>query len=738
MRTWTRATPLQRDSRDTLWLVLALALCLVPHLHALPLWCSTATVAALAWRAVVAWGRLQQPPRLLLLLCLLAAVGLTVVTYHGILGRQPGMTLVTMLAALKTLEMRERRDAFVVCALGLFMIFAQFLSSQSPGTALLALVALLALFTAMILAQRPNGHPTLRSAGLAASRSLVMGVPLMLALYVFFPRFGPLWSAPGDAWAHTGLSDQVQLGSVSQLAQDDSVAMRLKFLGAPPAVDQLYFRGPVLDHFDGRVWRNSLQPDEGRPPITPAAPPLVRILGRAVRYEVTIEPNHLYDVPLLDGTIVARAPPPWYEPRLTHVGLSWWAKEPLNERVFLQAQAWPIAREEQPSNWAVWLQLPAHRNPRTLRWARDVLQQLEPTKPQAEDLAQAVLKHIREGGYRYTLEPGNEGTDAQGQPIADLVDQFWLDRRSGFCEHFASAFVVIMRAMGVPSRLVTGYQGAELNPVDGVFEVRNSDAHAWAEIWLPEQGWQRIDPTAAIAPERVELPRHAPLDAGTLPGVLSQLNPAAWTYAHQLADALDHRWNLWILQYSSRTQADMLRSWGLTDTDWASLLRVCAGLLGVLALIGATWAAWQRRRAPRSVWDQPLRRLHRQLLRAGYQAPADQPAPASALAWAVAIQAQCPPAIQGQDWGRGENPNDATGQSESIALTGNIIRALRELDALRYGLPDIQSSDYERAAIGSYGLRRWWRQTHLPAQVTQTLRTLTQTLQKQASSRTKP
>lgn len=689
MSTLPKPPHLSRDGRDTLWLLAVLALCIAPHLERLPLWCSLGTAAAIAWRGRLAWRDAPLPPRWVLMVSLIACVGLTLMSYQSLFGRQAGVTLVTILAALKTLELRARRDAFVVTSLGFFLILTQFLFSQAMGMALLMLLALLGLLSALVLAQRTVGRPSLGSALAAAGRCLVMGVPVMVALYIFFPRFGPLWSVPADAGTRTGLSEQMRMGGVAELAQDDSVALRVRFLDAPPTPGELYFRGPVLDLFDGQNWTSSLpglRKHRQNAPRSDAAPSTtppwlnstdtpVTAAGRLVRYQLTLEPNQLRAVPLLDGTLEARPSPPMTEPLLQHMGLSWLADRPLTERSQIDAAARLMTRETPAAPDAQrlrqWLQLPPGYNPRTLAWAS--AQRASPALHDADAtaLAQALMRHIRQSGFRYTLSPGEGDLDAQGHPVLHQVDRFWLERRSGFCEHFASAFVVVMRAMGVPARIVTGFQGAELNPVDGLYVVRNSDAHAWAEYWQAELGWVRVDPTAAVAPERIDRPRPPLRNAQGLPATLSKLDPALWRGLRAYTDAANHRWNIWVLQYSRNQQMSMLERWGVSSPDWTDLMRVCAGLLTTLALGGLVWLWWKRPRRPHSPWHRPMMKLHQAMRSAGVAAPDHSPVPAPALAW-----------LRQLDMPQGEGPPPS-----SPELRAALMHTLTELDTLRYGAP---------------------------------------------------
>jgi transglutaminase-like putative cysteine protease len=654
---------LSREGRDTLWLLGVLTLCVLPHMARLPLWCAIASAAAIAWRAGVAWRDAALPPRWLLLVCLGLSVGLTLWTFHSLFGREAGVTLVTLLAALKTLELRARRDAFVVTSLGFFLILTQFLYSQSLPIAMLMLLVLVGLLTSLVLAQRPLGRPSIASAIKVALGSLLMGLPVMLALYVLFPRLGPLWSVPADAGQRTGLSERIDLGNMAELAQDDSVAMRIRFSGPPPAARELYFRGPVLDSFDGKTWRarkrppGSLGPDDTEPVLAEGPPH---------PYQVTLEPNRINNVPMLEGTLAAEPAPPYTEPLLRREGLSWFASAPMEERTQIDARAWHITRygpEHAMQSLGAWLQLPAGLNPRTVRWAWQLRQQL--AQADARGLSQAVLQHIRRGNFRYTLAPEDHSTDDQGLPQPHLIDRFWIDHQNGFCEHFAAAYVVVMRAMGVPARVVTGFQGAELNPVDGLYVVRNSDAHAWAEFWQEGVGWTRVDPTAAVAPERVERPRQAALTRSPLPGPLANIDPAVWGRMRAYMEAGNHRWNLWVLQYSRNRQLALLKDWGFDSPDWMDLVRLCGGVLAGTSLFGVAWLWWTRPRRARMPWQKPLARVHRALTSAGLAAPGNCPAPAPAMSWDKAVQS-------------------ARANEQQASLKPALQTALQQLDALRY------------------------------------------------------
>ncbi|MDP1900955.1 MAG: DUF3488 and transglutaminase-like domain-containing protein [Rubrivivax sp.] len=605
-----RAAHLPRDTRDTLFQLAVIGWAVAPHLLHLPLWCGAMTALLLLWRARLALSSGALPHRWVVSALLVLAAGLTVWTERTLLGKEAGITMLVVLMALKTLELRARRDALVVFFLGFFLVLTHFLYSQSLATGLWLLVAVWGLLTALALAHMPVGRPPLRRAAAVAARTAALGLPLMVVLFVLFPRMGPLWGLPQDAAGRTGLSGTMRLGGVASIAEDDSIALRVRFDGPTPRLDQLYFRGPVLSRFDGLEWTRLV-------PSFPAAerPRLeLESRGPALRYEMTVEPNRLLLLPLLEMTPDGADAAPRIEGWLLTLRPDgqWQLDRPLVERVRVQAAAW-LEHRHGPRQDVPGLRdlvaLPTGANPRTLQWAAQLRQQPPLENADARTLSDAVLTHIRRGGYTYTLEPGAYADDA--------IDEFWLDRKLGFCEHFASAFVVVMRAMDVPARVVTGYQGADPEPQDGYWIVRQRNAHAWAEIWQAGEGWVRVDPTAAVAPERVQRGRSLAPRPGLVAGAFGQLDPALATRLRRAWESVDNRWNQWVLNYSRGTQFALLRQLGVRSPSWQDLATATIGLLCTAALGGAAWAWWDRRR--QDPWQRLQRRVQQRLEALGVQ-----------------------------------------------------------------------------------------------------------------------
>jgi transglutaminase-like putative cysteine protease len=647
-----RIAHLPRETRDTFFLLFAIAAAAGPHAAHLPLWCSALTVAMLAWRGWLAWRGQVLPGRWSLSAILVLVAALTFATHRTLLGREAGVTMLVMLMAMKTLELRARRDAFVVFFLGFFLVLTQYLYSQSLLTGLWTLLAIWALLTALVLAQMPIGQPSLRQAAGQALRSVAIGLPLMTLLFLLFPRIAPLWGVPSDAVGRSGLSNELQFGAMAEIANDDSVALRLRFVdGAAPPPQSLYFRGPVLAAFDGRSWRALASPPPGRQ--SALAP-----RGALRRYELTLEPLRIAVLPLLEmSPEPAGALLPLDGGLLLRRGaeLQWIAPRPITERLRLSSSAaldYEAGVQATPLSLQPFLELPPGRNPRTLAWAAALRNEPRFAALEgpalAEALVGAVLQHLRSNEYIYTLAPGRYGENGQ-----ELVDEFWLDRRLGFCEHFASGFAVVMRALGIPARIVTGFQGADRELQDGYLVVRQSQAHAWTEVWIAGRGWLRADPTAAVAPERIASSLTLEAPPGVLAGAISQVNPALWRSLRRGWETLENRWQQTVLNYSRGDQFDLLKRMGWSRPDWAALGQAAAAVIATLTLGALGALAWQRR--PHDPWQRLQARVLRGLAQVGVDAQAHQ----GPRQWAALLEQR-------------HGPNPATGM-------------LRALDSARYG-----------------------------------------------------
>jgi transglutaminase-like putative cysteine protease len=606
--------------RQSDWMLLAcLALVLAPHALRLPFWLSGLIVALIGWRIGVMRGmvlpgtgpgatrrRLQPPPRAMLV-AMVAATSLGVFLQYGTLfGREPGVALLSIMVTLKLLELRARRDATVLVFLACFLVITNFLYSQTLPTALLMTVAVWLITATMTGFQQRE--PRLRQTALLSAQLLLQAVPLMVVLFLLFPRLpGPLWGLPRDAGtAVTGLSDSMSPGSFGELSASADVAFRVEFAGPMPRPADLYWRGPVLSEFDGRVW--SIGSGQSTLPL----PPVVSALSAPLEYTITLEPHPGRWLLALD---MPTALPPLARMSSEFVML---ANAPVRDRTRYAARAvleYRVNENETEGELRRALQLPAGLNPRSLALASQLRADgLAPAR-----IIESVLERFRSEPFFYTTSP----------PLLDsrhTVDQFLFESRRGFCEHYASAFTFLMRAAGIPARVVTGYQGGVVNPVGDYLVVRQAEAHAWSEVWLAGQGWVRVDPTAAVSPSRVESGIAASIAQGDpLPlmvrGSLPLLSRAGFAM-----DAVANAWNQWVLSYNNQRQQQLLRNLGIHATDWKSLsllLLVGIGAAALLAALLVLRGLLPHRGDPAvTAWEG----LCRKLARAGFvRAPAEGP-----------------------------------------------------------------------------------------------------------------
>jgi len=545
------------------WALLAsLSLVVSPHLLRVPGWLTMLILLFVGWRIAVIEGRMAPPPRVLLVALVSAASGCVFLQYGTLFGREAGVALLSIMIALKLLELKTRRDATVLLFLACFLVITHFLYSQTLSTAVLMLAAVWMITATMISLQQ--SAPTVRGNGVTALRLLAQSVPLMIVLFLFFPRLpGPLWGLPRDA-SHgvTGLSDSMSPGSFGQLSASADVAFRVEFDGPVPRAAELYWRGPVFWQFDGRIWSAGT----ARTPTTPAS---VRALGDMVAYTLTLEPHFERWLLALDMPTALPA-----DARLTSDGMLL-ANAPVRNRIRYEGRTalqYRVGENQSEAELQRGLELPARLNPR----ARALAVRLRKDSLTDRGVVDAALALFRNEPFFYTTSP----------PLLDsehTVDQFLFQSRRGFCEHYASSFAFLMRAAGVPARVVTGYQGGVLNPVGNYLVVRQAEAHAWTEVWLRGEGWVRVDPTAAVSPLRVEAGIAASIpDTDPLPlmvrGALPMLSRAGFAM-----DALANGWNQWVLSYNTQRQQQLLRNLGLQAADWRTL--------SLLLLAGATTVA---------------------------------------------------------------------------------------------------------------------------------------------------
>lgn len=597
-------TRLDAGSRG--WTLATAGLSLLPLLLQLPGRIALAVAAVALLTTALSWGR-PVPAALRLMLAVLVVAA--VLWQTGLrFGRDTGCALLAAMIAVKPAETSSLRDARSMVGFALFAPFSAFLLDQGPTTMLLGLLAVgCALVSLQRLAamesQSLTGNPSWGAQLLSVGKLVGIGLPLALSLFWLFPRLAsPWWGVPERAMGRTGLSDEMTPGAWLDMMADDRPAMRVEFHGAIPSQQQMYWRGPVLWDFDGRSWT---QPRWMRG--LPAKP--FDSGAKQWNYTIEFEPTDRRQLVALD--LPTSAP----DGSFLSGDYGLYASRPLNSLTRWRLQSSPPARF-QPQLESMLRQtalaLPPGYNPRTLALARQWRNEAG-----ADDaaLVQRALEWITRE-FAYTLETPLPGRDG--------VDEFLFDQKQGFCQHFSSSFVVLMRGAGIPARVVTGFAGGVRNPIGNYWVVRNLDAHAWAEVWLPQRGWVRVDPTAAVAPERIYDTIEDRLGAGA--GALGQL-----TRLGDVSDWMRRGWNDLVLGFNADRQQRLLQSFGIEHLGGSRL----GLMLGVFAGLALGWMAWLLARGERER-DPLLRawhRLERRYSRHGLQREPHEPA----LSWAERV-----------------------------------------------------------------------------------------------------
>ncbi|WP_414486807.1 DUF3488 and DUF4129 domain-containing transglutaminase family protein [Stenotrophomonas maltophilia] len=577
----TETTPaLDRNARN--WTLASTALALLPLLLQLPpMLAGVIAAAALVTAALSRRKVLPMPVRLLLVLAMLGAIAWQMGMVRP--GRDTGCALLAAMLAIKSSELRSRRDARSLLGFALFSPFAAFLLDQGPLTTVLAALAGISALLALQRLAGDEGHAAqlpLRGQLRGVGRLLAIGLPLALACFWLFPRLAtPLWGVPERAVGTPGLSDSMEPGQWLDLMADDTPALRVQFFGTVPEPMQRYWRGPVLTAFDGRRWTRD-RASERRPAA------VVEAGTQGWDYQIDYEPTDRRQLVALD--LPSRAP----------AGSTLDADMSLSsERSLASLSRWrlhsaPPQRFDStlsPYLRRAALQLPSGFNPRTATLAQQWRQQ---AGSDDEAIVRRALQWITTD-FSYTLD-----TPAAGR---DPIDEFLFGYKAGFCEHFSSAFVVLMRNAGVPARVVTGFAGGTYNRLGDYWIVRRMDAHAWAEVWLPQRGWVRVDPTAAVAPERILDTLDDRLQAGTDTPLQQR-----WQQLGQMGDWLRRGWNDLVLSFDARRQQQLLTPFGLDDLGPTQLV---AGFV-VATMLALAWMAWLLARGERER-DPLLRAWHR-------------------------------------------------------------------------------------------------------------------------------
>jgi protein-glutamine gamma-glutamyltransferase len=606
----------QLNINKIMWLAFGIALASFPHWQRLPLWIPMSHVGLLVARIYfpykfpALWSQQKGTINIVRLLLMFAGVAGVYGSYGSLAGRDVGVALLVLLAGFKIFESNSKRDFYISTYLGYFLIITNFFYTQTIPTATYMMLVIIIMTAGLIDFNDTEQQLTLLKRFKLSTTLLIQAIPLLLVLFILFPRVnGPLWGLPKDAFTSTtGISDQMTPGSISKLVQSDEVAFRVTFKGDIPEQSTLYWRGPVLWQTDGRKW--TMGSDKSDQVPTP-----IEFTGEPIHYDVTIEPSNkkwLFGLEMVSNL-----------PDKTYFTNDYQLKtlEPIRVRQAFKLSSYTAFRinNNKYADIERGLLLPDTTHPKT----RELASKLRDEYKDPLLIIEGALDWLKNKNFIYTLTP----------PLiaGDMVDEFLFNTRQGFCEHYAAAFTVLMRAAGIPARVVTGYQGGEVNPLGNYLIVRQREAHAWTEVWVENQGWMRIDPTSIISPTRVnEGINNAMPDAIIDIPLGLEGNKAAvriWQRLRNTVDMVNYQWAQWVLGYGPARQKRFLQYLGFNAIDWKALTFYLFILLGIIV---AAITAYIFSKTPKT--NEPARKYYAifckkmakaGLVRKSYEGPVD-------------------------------------------------------------------------------------------------------------------
>lgn len=576
-----------------LWVLSSVLLVLLPHVTRLPLWTTLLALACMGWRLLIFTGRAGYPGKLIKILLVVSVLPLTVIqTRNAGVSVDTAVTLLFLGVVFKLLEMQYKRDIVIVIALCYVLIMVGFIYSQTIPASIYSLMVVMVVTGALIALNRDNPSSTFGNNSALAMRIVLQAIPLTVVLFVLVPRVSPLWTMPLPVSPDkTGVTDEMTPGDISSLGRSAELAFRVSFAGDIPAHEQLYWRGLVLDSFDGRTWRragNSFLAFNLA--LRQGVPSRGIGFGEPVAYDVILEPTQqtwLYALQLAELDA-----PDIFQDR----NFSLQTTKPVSQRTRYQVRSY---LEHQTD-----LQLSGTQRARSLQLPEDdnnplsraMVQEWRAASRTDMEYVQRVMSHFREEPFFYTLNPPVLGEAS--------IDDFLFNTREGFCGHYAGTFVYLMRAAGIPARVVVGYQGGEYNPFEDYTMVYQYNAHAWAEVWFEGQGWVQFDPTGAVAPERITMGVEAVF--ADQPGFMEESGFSMMRFRdNQLLnslrlrlDALDYAWNRWVISYDEDLQLDLMSEL-LGENARSGLLWALGVGTALMFSLVALFMLWGGKRASR-------------------------------------------------------------------------------------------------------------------------------------------
>ncbi|MGZ4953976.1 MAG: transglutaminase TgpA family protein [Methylobacter sp.] len=558
------------DKHILIFLLSSIGLIVFPHVYHIPIAVFSFFCLLLSWRFIGVWKQNWLPGKLAIFFMFVCGIALLYSQHQGLFGRDAGTNLFITALGLKLLEIKKERDLYLISYLAFIVAASQFLYQQSIVMAAYILLVCCVLLATLVCIN------SCKVQTLAALKTAVViifqALPIAVSLFILFPRVeAPKWMLFNEQHqTRTGLSDSMEPGSISELSMSDELVFRVKFAGAIPPSRQRYWRGPVLSYTDGKRWTQA-----------PLQKPLSRyaVTGTPYPYTLMMEPQDKNWIFALD------MPAQYSSPLTLNTSYQLITLDSPGKRAEYKVTSYtdyntgPISSSE----YKVATQLPGEPSDKI----KQLVGQLHGFDSAPDNFINQLLNHFRVEDFHYTLTP----------PIMEEnpIESFLFKTRYGFCSHYASAFVYLMRVAHIPARVVTGYQGGELNKVGDFLEIRQADAHAWAEVWLENRGWVRVDPTAAIAPERIE--RNTNLGRQTTGGITAENMPAYnWLQqARQLWSSVDYSWQRWVINYDNKSQSSFLSLFGISDLK--VMIYWMIAVIGLITAVLCWFLLWQKPKA---------------------------------------------------------------------------------------------------------------------------------------------
>jgi len=577
---------LKPDRQALYSLFIALLLSMSPHLGRLPAGFAVLAIFVFGWRYKIITANWQPPGSILRIIIIFSVLFFLFQHYHTLLGRHAGVAMLVALTMLKFLELKTMRDYMLVVFLCLFIALTSFLYSQSLWLGVYLMAVVIILFTVMMFLNHSNREKPFimlkRAAGM-----VMMGLPVAVLLFLLFPRLqGGLFGLPSDSHSGlTGMTDTMKPGSINELNQSEKVAFRVEFNSRLPVAKQRYWRGLVLEKYEQGVWKESRLAVANGDPVSYAK-------ESVIEYSILQEPSNQKWIFALDMPVSKSTDIKW------GTGQTLRSTSPIRERQQLQMMSAIDYKFTKISDDALQRNFDnsSVKGERLARLAEELYRQAGSDR----EYIKVVFDYYRNNEFFYTLQPPLLGDNP--------VQTFMLDTRKGYCEHYASSFTAMMRLAGIPARVDIGYQGGEWNAQGGYLIVRQSDAHAWSEVWLKESGWVRVDPTSAVAPERIEyglsairqlMEQGQPL--GNVAGEELQAILAGSLISQTIKgaklfwDGVNTRWYKWVIDYGVKNQSTLLHWMGFQKADWSKLVFILVGLISLVVSIQA-WILFRRKK----------------------------------------------------------------------------------------------------------------------------------------------